>query len=138
MATSGTAYRRVVEFLRERFPEATPEDLAETMWLAAQGVFAHVEARAIPSQNRTEAGEEGDETALPDIDESASPAREDAVAPTQSESLPTEHADVAVPSEDGTPDTKVNWPSRSGGMPLRVPGARALPGGRALSRALRP
>ena len=126
-----------IDWLLTKHPEASADEVLDALWLAAQGVLSPVTTRAA-------AVVESEEKRPPTPAALKAPSEKPAMSSPATPLSPPNKPDPSEPQVDLVlPNLKrsdgAGAPSSGrGGLALRIPGARALPGAADLLRALRP
>lgn len=133
-----------------RFPDASPEDVADSVWLVALGVIREPAATTPPPTYRAgdpDTKHQGKGTTPPPITDSrgTDPNHGTQGKPGGQTTPPVEkpipdptRGDLLVRANDSQPQVAGSTAPRRSGEALRVPGGSPLPGAAQIARALRP
>jgi hypothetical protein len=135
--------------LFERFPDASPEDVADSIWLVALGLIREPRVATRPSADASQRSGIKDPGASPNSP-SPTEAREPAAhqelqgssqsSQTSSKDQATDSArgDLLARANEAQPQIAGSTTPRTAGEVLHVPGGSPLPGAAQIGRALRP
>jgi CheY-like chemotaxis protein len=128
---------RTLDWMLAEWPDSSPEEVADALWLAALGVVEVATAqREMPTPPPRPPDRERLKVPPTELESPVTKPTGPAPVSPQAESHSPE-GELALPSV--TAAAGIRKPSSAGrGIALRVPGARALPGAAEVLRALRP